>query len=72
VNTKIEGNTCDLISYTVSQFLGKTEEGHEELVEWPVCGFHPESLPSLLVFKRYVEFFSVHCTKLYGWVITNC
>jgi hypothetical protein len=45
VNIKIEGNTCDLISYTVSQFLGKTEEGHEELVEWSICGFHPESLP---------------------------
>jgi len=44
VNIKIERNTCDLILYTVSQFLGETEEGHEELFEWPVCGVHPESL----------------------------
>jgi len=41
VYIKFEGNTCDLILYTDSQFLGKTEEEHEELVEWPVCGFHP-------------------------------
>jgi len=44
LNVKIEGNSCVLILYTFSQFLGKTEEDHEELVEWPVCGFYPESL----------------------------